>query len=237
MNAAMAPCPYELWDGSYVLGALSPAERREYEAHLDHCVTCSRAVRDLAGLPGLLGRIGPEVFESAVEEPVPETLMPRLVRETRRRDRMRTWLTAGIAAAAAVVVTAAGVTVLDRSQNGTPDAGPTSSHVAQPTFRPMVSVGTDPMTATLALTSVGWGTKMELACTYPRAAGSYVGGSYRLVVHTRDGHSEQVATWNSLPGATMDLPASTAWPLDQIRWVSLTHADGSPVARLAVHAA
>ena len=112
---SITPCPYELWDGSYVVGALSPAERHEYEAHLDACVRCSRAVRDLAGLPGLLGRIGPEVFESAVEEPVPDTLMPRLVRETRRRDRRRTWLTAGLAAAAAVVVTVGGVVVLDQS--------------------------------------------------------------------------------------------------------------------------
>jgi hypothetical protein len=32
-----AGCAYEMWDGSYVLGSLSPAERREFEAHLDGC--------------------------------------------------------------------------------------------------------------------------------------------------------------------------------------------------------
>jgi anti-sigma-K factor RskA len=226
------PCPYELWDGSYVLGALSPAERREYESHLDGCATCSRAVRDLAGLPGLLGRIGPEVFETAVEEPVPETLMPRLVRETRRRDRRRTWLTAGIAAAAAVVVTAGGVAVVDQSRSGTPVAGHSASPA--PAFRQMTSTGNDPMTASLALTTVAWGTRLDLTCTYPPGAVAYEGGSYRLVLRTRDGRSERVATWNALPGKRMALSAATAEPVSQIRSVVLTHADGTPVARLAV---
>jgi anti-sigma factor RsiW len=66
MNATIE-CPYEMWDGAYVLGSLSPTERREFEAHLDGCEPCSRSVRDLAGLPGLLGRIGPEV----IDEPQP----------------------------------------------------------------------------------------------------------------------------------------------------------------------
>jgi hypothetical protein len=226
-----APCPYELWDGSYVLGSLSPAERREYESHLDGCVACSRAVRDLAGLPGLLGRIGPEVFESAVEEPVPETLMPRLARETRRRDRRRTWLTAGVAAAAATVLTIGGVAALDHSSAGAPpQAGQSSTLGPQPDFRQMRSVGNDPMTARVALTTVGWGTKVDLTCTYPRVLNPYEGGSYRLVVHTRDGRSEQVASWNGLPGKTMALTAATSAPVDQIKAVSLTHGDGTPVA-------
>src|SRR5215510_13888284 len=135
-------CPYELWDGAYVLGSLSPAERREYEAHLDGCKDCSRAVRDLAGLPGLLGRIGPEVFEESEPEPMPETLLPRLSRAVRRRQQRRTWLTAGIAAAAAVVVTSAGVLALDNSGSSSPEASPpsTSSSVLPPVSRPMTSV-------------------------------------------------------------------------------------------------
>jgi hypothetical protein len=232
----ITPCPYELWDGSYVVGALSPAERREYEAHLDGCVRCSRAVRDLAGLPGLLGRIGPEVFESAVEEPVPETLMPRLVHETRRRDRRRTWFTAGLAAAAAVVVTVGGTVVLDQSTSGTPFSGPGthSSSPAQPAFRQMQSVSSDPMSASLAVSTVAWGTKLDLECSYPAVQGDYVGGAYALEVHTRDGHTERVASWNGLPGKSMELTAATASAQDQITSIVLTRADGTPVATLGL---
>src|SRR3954454_19926106 len=107
-------CPYELWDGAYVLGSLSPAERREFEAHLDGCRTCSRSLRDLAGLPGLLGRIGPEVFEESEPEPVPETLLPRLSRAVRREQKRRPGFPAVLAAAAHVAIAPAGVAVFDR---------------------------------------------------------------------------------------------------------------------------
>jgi len=228
---SIAPCPYELWDGAYVVGALSPAERREYESHLDGCARCSRAVRDLAGLPGLLGRIGPEVFESAVEEPVPDTLMPRLLEETRRRERRRTWLTAGVAAAAAAVVAIGGTVVIDHATSGTP----TAVHQVGPVQRqPMTSVGSDPMSARLAVTTVAWGTELDLACSYPAVKGEYLGGAYVLVVHTRDGRAEKVASWNGLPGKTMQLTAATASSQDQITSVELTKADGTPVARLTL---
>ena len=34
------------WDAAYVIGALSPADRREFEAHLDSCERCMRAVAE-----------------------------------------------------------------------------------------------------------------------------------------------------------------------------------------------
>ena len=174
-----------MWDGAYVLGSLSPAERREFEQHLDSCDHCSRAVRDLAGLPGLLGRIGPEVFDEAEPEPVPETLLPRLSRAVRRRQQHRTWLTAGIAAAAAVVVTTGGAIALDRgSPTGNAANGPTSHSIVQPAqVMVRVATATDPMTAKVALTSVAWGTKLDLTCSYPAGTVGYEGGAYALVVH------------------------------------------------------
>ena len=36
------------WDAAYVLGALSPAERREFEEHLASCPSCQAAVSELA---------------------------------------------------------------------------------------------------------------------------------------------------------------------------------------------
>ena len=41
------------WDAAYVLGALSGAEKREFEAHLATCPRCSAAVAELSGIPAL----------------------------------------------------------------------------------------------------------------------------------------------------------------------------------------
>ena len=51
---------FATWDAAYVLGALSPVERREYEEHLAGCPACQAAVSELAGLPGLLAQVPPE---------------------------------------------------------------------------------------------------------------------------------------------------------------------------------
>jgi hypothetical protein len=230
-NSAPTDCAYEMWDGSYVLGSLSPAERREFEAHLDGCRQCSRAVRDLAGLPGLLGRIGPEVFEETQPEPVPETLLPRLSRAVRRQQQRRTWLTAGIAAAAAVAVTSGGVLALDRSGTSPEAAPPSTSQTTAPQFpsRPMTAVSRE-MTASVAVTPVAWGTKLDLTCSYPRSTAMYAGGSYALVVHTKNGRTERVATWHGLPGKTMQVTGATSAARSHITSVEVSHLDGTPIA-------
>ena len=51
------------YDAAYVLGALSPEDRRDYEAHLATCDDCARAVGELAGMPGLLARVPREEVE------------------------------------------------------------------------------------------------------------------------------------------------------------------------------
>jgi len=223
-------CPYEMWDGAYVLGSLSPSERREFEAHLDSCEHCSRAVRDLAGLPGLLSRIGPEVFDESEPEPVPETLLPRLSRAVRRQQHRRTWLTAGIAAAAAVAVTAGGAAVLDQPSAPTAD----QHQVVRSASRPMTQLARDPMTASIAITPVAWGTELSLTCSYSRSTRVYEGGGYALVVHTKDGRSERVATWNGLPGQTMHVSGATAAWRQDIASVVVTKVGGGPVAELTL---
>ncbi|MGA8248714.1 MAG: hypothetical protein WB797_17535, partial [Nocardioides sp.] len=98
----------------------------------------------------------------------------------------------------------------------------------------MKRVGNDPMTATVALTSVAWGTRLDLACTYPMVRGDYEAGAYALVVHTTDGRTQRVATWNGLPGQAMKLTAATSARVGDIRSVEVTRLDGSPVLRAAV---
>ena len=48
---------YATWDAAYVLGSLSPADRREYEAHLSVCPLCNQAVSELSGMPALLSKV------------------------------------------------------------------------------------------------------------------------------------------------------------------------------------
>ena len=227
-------CDFAHLDGSYVLGALSPAERRGYEQHLETCPACARAVQELAGLPGLLARVDADVLDDPPEpEDVPETLLPALVGEV-RRSRRRRLLAAGslAAAAAAVAVTLGAVAVTSSDGNGAPSAVPTSS--ASLVGRPMTPVGYVGMQAQVALTPVPWGTRLDLTCSYAAEHRGSPGlaTTYALVVHTRDGGTEQVATWTSLPGRTMRLAAATATSRSDITSVEMRTADGDPVLEL-----
>jgi hypothetical protein len=228
MSVTPIRCAFAMDDAAYVLGSLSPAERKEFEAHLPGCDVCSLAVRNLAGLPGLLGRLDADVFEGPAIESVPDTLLPRLSLAVRRQQRRRTWLIAGAAAAVAAAIGVGGAVALDQPDPTTPVV------VAPPVGHAMTRVGNDPMTADVALTSVAWGTKLDLMCSYP-APGSalpYEGGDYALVVHTTDGRSQRVATWTGLPGKTMHLSAATSAQASDISSVTVVHVGGPPALEL-----
>ncbi|MFZ3349129.1 MAG: AAA family ATPase [Mycobacterium sp.] len=72
---------YAEWDAAYVLGSLSEADRREFEAHLDECRSCWDAVTELSGMPALLSLldlddIADEDDPIAVRPPLP---LPNLI--------------------------------------------------------------------------------------------------------------------------------------------------------------
>ena len=58
--------------------------------------------------------------------------------------------------------------------------------------------------------------------------------AYALVVRTRAGGVEQVATWKALPGRTMRLTGATATGRTDITTVEVRTADGRVVLTLAV---
>jgi hypothetical protein len=226
-------CAFAHHDGAYVLGALSPAERLDFERHLPGCPDCTRSVQELAGLPGLLARVTPDVLDAvAVDTPVPESLLPRLVREVRRTERRRTWVTAVMAAAAALLVTLgtlAATGVLDDDRPATE-----STSVTPPKGLAMEPVPPQRVTAELALTGVPWGTRLDLTCTYTSHEGEWAtqAPTYALFIRTREGEVERVATWRALPGRTMRLAAATATSRDDIASVEVRTADGTRVAKL-----
>ena len=256
-------CQYAQLDGSYVLGALSPAERQQYEEHLASCPECTQSVLKLAGLPGLLARVDPALFEpEPIEDPVPKTLLPALVGEVRRRQRRRSLVTAAVAAAVAVIVTVVSLVVdgsLD-NDDGTTAAPPetntsttpaetsttppetsttppeTSATEPAPRRHTMQPIGGAPVRATLAFEAMPWGTQLDLTCTYVKGEHDYgPPGSvrYGMFVETVDGRTEQVATWRAAPGETMQLSGATDADRREISLVEVRTAAGTPVLKLA----
>jgi putative zinc finger protein len=228
-------CRYADWDGGYILGALSAGDRLEYEQHLDTCTDCARAVREVAGLPGLLAQIDASVLEPAQADlSAPETLLPALLHEVQRSRRRRSVVIAGLAAAAAVLVVAVPVALTVEHDHRVPEASDTPSASAAPTGRPMAVLGGAPVRAALALEQVAWGTRLDLTCTYVPDATQHDPPrwvTYVLVVRTRDGRTEQVGTWRAQEGKTMRLTAATAARGSDIASVQVRTTGGRPVLR------
>lgn len=236
-------CQLAHLDGSYVLGALAPAERLEFERHLPQCAECSRSVAELAGLPGLLAQVDVSSLDSGTAPRLPDTILPALVREVRGAQRRRSVVVAAVAASVAAVAVAAFAIAGGLGEGGAGGAdgrgtaAPPSPTVSL-TGRPMLPSGRTPVRADLVVTGVAWGTRLELTCSYVADAADYEGGAgdgqYALVIHTRDGRVEQVATWRALPGRTMRLSAATATDRSDITAVELQTAGGTVLLRLAV---
>ncbi len=230
-------CEFAHDDAAYVLGALSPTERLEFERHLPRCDACSRSVRALAGMPGLLDLADASVLENPpVDTPLPVTLLPSLHRAVETRGRRRTVVIAGLAAAAAAVVALAVPVVIDQVGDDSPVAGPsTSSPSADVETLDMVADGPTPIHAELGLEPVLWGTRMLLTCTYDTAWVDFElpdRVDYLLFVTTREGRTEQVGSWLSVDGTTMKVPAATSVMRDDIATVEVRTTDGRVVLRL-----
>jgi hypothetical protein len=231
-------CQYAQEDGAYVLGALSPAERAEYERHLGTCPTCRRAVADLAVLPGLLSRLpGPEeaVTYVAAATPVPlaadsaGSRLPRLLEAAaaaRRRDRRaRSWRAAMAALAAACLALVVGVgigVVREGEPPPTTPAAPAVELVA------MLPVSTSvPVTAEVGLAATGGGTEVTMRCTYAAGSAGYTKPwTLRLIAYGPDGAKEQVGSWTAAPGDDVRLSGITRFAPDELVRLELVKGNG-----------
>lgn len=209
------------WDAAYVLGALGPADRRDYEDHLTDCTDCSAAVAELAGMPGLLSRApAAAVLDEPSAGRPPETLLPRMlaaVRQDRRRRTVWTALVGGVAASLVAIAVLLGMTSGSTTAVGRPVA--------------MTAVRDVPVTASVQLERVPWGTRVHLRCTYDGSAASS-GWSrpvvYRLVAVPRSGGpTQQIARWKVLPGKEAVVDGSTDLARTNIAALRLEATDGT----------
>jgi anti-sigma-K factor RskA len=211
--------------GAYVLGALAPAERSAYERHVAICERCRNEVAELAGLPGLLGRLDadsaasvgqpveaapPSVFDAALADARTERL------RSRRRRRWERGLTLAAAACLALVI---GVGV------------PTLSHPAAPApvLAAMSPVDRDPSVTAL----VGYwadsrgGTDIRMTCVYTDTATPYTPGeTSRLdlwVIPRSGGSGKSVWYWDAGPGYRDTFWAESDLKPDQIGRLEVRH--------------
>ncbi len=232
---------YAMWDAAYVLGSLSPAERREFETHMATCEPCRQAVSEICGMPALLSRLDrgdvAEIDEHGHAGGAPPPLRPELLTSLlnqvtwrRRRSRMLTW---AVAAAAAAVL-AVGVFVAVRSNPAipTPEPPPQASSSALV----MTPVTPTALSATISLSGHRWGTQIEMNCTYgvesetaPHEDEEEAGDKLAMVVVGRDGSQTQLATWVGLAGVTASPGGSTSMTIDQIAAVQVVSADDGSV--------
>jgi anti-sigma factor RsiW len=226
---------YAMWDAAYVLGSLSPADRREFEAHLSVCPSCTQAVAELSGMPALLSKLDSETvagINEADQTAEPLTMAPNLlpsllfaVRRRRRRSRLVTWSTS----AAAAVLLAIGVFVGVAGHSPTSPTSQTSqTPQASVSTLPMAQVGTTALASTVSLSSQHWGTFIDLRCVCLAPVYAHH-DRLAMVVVNRDGSHTQLATWVAEPGHTATPAGSISTPVGQIAAVQVVSADNGKV--------
>jgi len=215
----MTTDPFVHDDAAYVLNALSPEERSAFEAHLETCPDCQDRVAEARAGAELLA--GLTMADVADPGPVPDTLLPGLLRQAGRERAHRRLLTGSIGAVAAATITALVIVLW-------PGGGSTSSSPAQA----LVPVRPSPVTATATLVSKAWGTEIDLHCKYSDSVERWE--PYRLVVVDNRGGKHDAGSWTLAAGKEVTFTSGTAVPEADISRVEITLEDGSPILQLSL---
>ncbi|ACQ78511.1 conserved hypothetical protein [Beutenbergia cavernae DSM 12333] len=248
---------YADWDSAYVLGALAPAERDEYERHLAGCADCRAAVGELAGLPGLLGALPADEALALVDpddagsedaargsdaaRPAATTggavaspglgptvpLGPLVERVRRGRRRRRLAAVVGACAGVAAVVALLLAVVVP---------GLRAPQEVDVTFATTAQAQGAPLSASAQLAARDGGTRISSTCSYGSSGyGDVDGGGparvFGLYVTDADGAVEQVSSWTAAPGDTIEATGWTDLPLGAIAELDIREV-GAPDALL-----
>ncbi|QWS33114.1 zf-HC2 domain-containing protein [Curtobacterium aetherium] len=216
---------YAEWDAAYVLGSLPPAERLEYERHLETCDACRSAVAELAGLPGLLGRLPADAAVEIAEpdgRPVTgaDSTLASVAHRVRRRRRRRRVVVGVTAGAAVVLAVFAGLGVGLRADG--PQTGSTEAARSAPASDRIALTGRSGFDVDLAVSTESWGTRFDWGCSYGGRDWSADGSvMYDLVVVRTDGTDERVASWTAAGREARGLSATTDVPRTDIASVEV----------------
>jgi len=214
---------FATWDAAYVLGALSPAERREYEEHLAGCPACQAAVSELAGMPGLLAQVPPEdaaLLAAAPAEVLDDGPPPDLLARIRgRSDRRWRRISTLVGAAAALVLVLAGIAY---------EVGLLPFGSSDPRRVAFESVRPTALTAVADVVPVADGTNIEVQCAYgetnePSPGGGYGYADYTIYVVDRDGNATEIKRWKVNPNKTMTPDGRTPLKVRQIEAVEIRY--------------
>ena len=206
--------PFHDWDAAYVLGSLGPDDRRAFEQHLTTCASCSAAVAELAGMPGILATLSTDeavALLEPVDEPTSDGLVTRLaVAAGRRRRRVR------LAIAGAGVAAALGLGIGGYVVGAADDAStPSGQFVAMSELQPGI------MTANLRVEKKEWGTRLDWNCRYLATGGYGSSRVYELVITDTSGRETIAASWVATSPKAASLSAASAVPKDSIRSVEI----------------
>ncbi|HEV7848439.1 MAG TPA: zf-HC2 domain-containing protein [Mycetocola sp.] len=235
---------YREWDAAYVLGALSPDERRAFERHLSNCPQCAAAVGEIAGMPGILSMLSPadanaagggDPLRDGQHQAAAVQRLAGVVRAERRRARRL--MAAGTVVVAATLLTAGiawGGTVLSP---GLEQAGPVLPSAEPADVLEMTPLAPGTLTADLRVTPRKWGTLLAWECRYGQ---QWAGPSsdptdlpeYALYVTRSDGTETAVATWRASGERASGLTATTSIPANDIDRVEIRAIQGNrPLAQ------
>ncbi|HEY6810037.1 MAG TPA: zf-HC2 domain-containing protein [Propionibacteriaceae bacterium] len=242
MNAILDK--FAQWDAAYVLGALSPAERREFEEHLASCPSCQAAVSELAALPGLLAQLPPDdaamlsvadekVAESAeapalsgvqtdvIEQGLPPSLLPKMMKKVRTRRRRMVAAVAGIAAAVLLVIggLAVGAGLLPLGPDG----------LQRVAFSQVVPSA---MIAVADVIPGQNGTEIKVECSYGEVNEPTPGAgheTYSIFVVDRAGNASEIKEWPATPNKLMRPSGTTPLRVSEIADLEIRETDTDEV--------
>jgi anti-sigma factor RsiW len=215
--------PFEDSDAAYVLGMLSDTEREAFEAHLATCDACTERVHQLTRTADLLSDLTEADLLAADDDgaPLPDTLLPALLRQAGVARRRRRTITFGLSGLVAACLIALAVAIL-----------PSSSTTARP--QAMTAVTTTHLQATAAISERQWGTEITLDCNYPGSTSARTPDSYELTVISDDGMRHSLGSWTVAGGSHTKFTSGTALTPSQLRTVQITRIDGAPVLSLNI---
>ncbi len=222
--------PFKDWDASYVLGALSPEERKEYESHLAHCSNCSNAVAAFAGLPGILGKVDLQTAilirdglsdEASANSATDYLFTQKLVKRAnleRRQTRIRQSMALVAASLVLILIgVTTGVALHSSNANSSQSSNLGGRSIRVTNLQPQI------MTATFRVTSKAWGTRFDWNCKYASGVSNlYSSTRYDLIVTDQSGKRSVIATWGASGTKATGLAATSALPLSNIKSIAIT---------------